>query len=76
MKIARESNSFAANNKKISREKPRGIIMLNRSIDRNVAVTTLTFRFAVAKLERDKGENPVPLFFLCVIPLGRKEGRG
>lgn len=42
-----ESDLSANNNKKISHEKPRGIIMLNRSIDWNVAVMPVTFRFAV-----------------------------
>lgn len=42
-----ENDLSANNNKKISHEKPRGIIMLNRSIDWNVAVMPVTFRFAV-----------------------------
>ena len=54
----------AANNKKISREKPRGIIVLNRSIDRNVAVTPPTFRFVVAKRRGEK----TPLFLFVLSP--------
>lgn len=49
MRKKRQFLPAANNNKKISREKPRGIIVLNRSIDRNVAVTPPTFRFVVVK---------------------------